>query len=90
MNDGESLFKVGWCLSCGHGIEPNQVEATEYWKLSYEAGCAKGAEHYGWSLFHGRNVPLNSKKGFRIMMEAKDRGIVDVKLDLAYCYEYGE
>lgn len=31
----------------------------------------------------------NVEKGYRILMEAKKKGILDVNLDLAFCYEHG-
>lgn len=89
IEHGESLHRVGHCLSSGHGIAKNKVGSRQYFKRSYEVGTAKGADLYGWSLFYGKYIPINTKKGFRIMMEAKDRGINDVKLDLAYFYELG-
>lgn len=49
---GESLFQIRWCLSCGHGTQQDRVEAKRNFKLAYEAGSAKGAEHYGFCNSH--------------------------------------
>jgi len=48
-NHGESLFKLGWCFAVGHGSERNTMEENRLYKLSYEAGSAKGASHYGFA-----------------------------------------
>lgn len=66
MDHGESLYKVGWCLSSGHGTEWNEAAAIRYFKLTYEPGSAEGASFYGWCLLHGQMMKANPKKAFKL------------------------
>lgn len=47
--NGESLFTVGWCLSCGQATNVNKIASKRYFKLLYEAGSGQGASFSGFA-----------------------------------------
>jgi len=40
---GESLDRIGWCISAAYGTERDIHESIRYFRLAYEAGSVRGA-----------------------------------------------
>ena len=71
----------------GIGVEPDAVQAREWFRRSAAAGNARGRVFFGMGLYHGTGGARDADEALRLFRLAADDGEVDALYALALAYD---
>lgn len=83
-------FDLGWCYSCGKGIDKNLREAAKWYRKAAEQGHVMAQFYLGGCYAHGRGVLKSMTKAVKWYRKAAEQGHKTAQFDLGWCYENGK
>ena len=74
----------------GDGIEKNEWQAAEMYKMAAEKGDATAQRNLGWLYYEGKGVQKNMKEAAKWFQKAAEQGDENAKSQLDYMSIVGE
>jgi TPR repeat protein len=87
--DTTAQFVFGMCLLEGNGVDVDEMQACEYFKLSGDRGNSDGQFSYGRCLEHGQGVLVDLREAALYNKLSADQGNSFGQYEYGRCLENG-
>ena len=85
----EAAHMLGYCYSCGRGVENNPSEMIRFSRLAVERNCSYAQYDLAKCHLKGLGVAKNPEEAFRLFQLAADQGLPSANVMLVSCYLHG-
>lgn len=87
--DADAQFCLGLRYARGVGVDKNDKEAANWFRLAADAGHAEAQRNLAFAYLHGRGVDLNEAEGVRRLRIAAEHSDAAAQRQLGYHYVTG-
>lgn len=82
-------YQMGYIYLNGLTVKPDTLKSVSWYKLAAKNNVPGAISALGRLYINGKSIEKDAERGFQLLNESADKGHINSKLYLAYCYLYG-